>query len=51
MPAYACALDLTLGEGALPGFATAAAAAMPGFNREARLLYRNFMALARRRAA
>jgi GMP synthase-like glutamine amidotransferase len=51
VPAYACALDATLGEGALSGFATAAAAAMPGFNRDARRLYDNFMALARRRAA
>ena len=51
VPAYACALDATLGAGALPGFAAAAAAAMPGFNRDARRLYDNFMGLIRWRAA
>jgi GMP synthase-like glutamine amidotransferase len=51
VPAYARALDATLGAGALPGFATAAAASMSGFNRDARLLYDNFMRLIRRRAA
>ena len=51
VPAYACALDLTLGAGALPGFADAAATAMPVFNRDARRLYDNFMALATRQAA
>jgi GMP synthase-like glutamine amidotransferase len=50
VPAYACALDDTLGAGALPRFAAAAAAAMADFNRDARLLYDNFMALVRRRA-
>jgi GMP synthase-like glutamine amidotransferase len=46
IPAYACALDATLGEGAMPRLDAAAAEAMPGFNRDARRLYRNFMKLA-----
>ena len=50
VPAYASALDDTLGAGALPRFASAAAATMADFNRDARLLYDNFMALVRRRA-
>jgi GMP synthase-like glutamine amidotransferase len=48
IPAYACALDAALGEGAMPKLQAAAAAAMPGFNRDARRLYRNFMRAARR---
>jgi GMP synthase-like glutamine amidotransferase len=51
VPAYARALDRTLGVGALPRFAGAAAEAMAGFNRDARLLYDNFMALARASAS
>jgi len=48
IPAYACALDAALGEGAMPKLQAAAAAAMPGFNRDARRLYRNFMQAVRR---
>ncbi len=48
IPAYACALDAALGIGAMPKLQAAAAAAMPGFNRDARRLYRNFMRAARR---
>jgi GMP synthase-like glutamine amidotransferase len=48
IPAYACALDAALGNGAMPKLQAAAAAAMPGFNRDARRLYRNFMQAARR---
>ena len=51
IPAYRRALDAALGTGALPRFADAAAAAMAGFNRDARLLYDNFMALARAAAS
>ena len=47
IPAYACALDATLGAGAMPRLDAAAAEAMPGFNRDARRLYRNFMKVAR----
>lgn len=47
IPAYACALDATLGAGAMPRLAAAATEAMPGFNRDARRLYRNFMKVAR----
>ena len=46
IPAYACALDATLGTGAMPRLDAAAAAAMPEFNRDARRLYRNFMKVA-----
>ena len=48
IPAYACALDAALGNGAMPKLQAAAAEAMPGFNRDARRLYRNFMQAARR---
>ncbi len=48
IPAYACALDDTLGKGSMPRLDAAASAEMPAFNRDARRLYRNFMALARR---
>jgi GMP synthase-like glutamine amidotransferase len=51
VPAYAAALDATLGPGGLPRLAAAAAAAMPPFNRDARRLYDRFIALARREAA
>jgi hypothetical protein len=47
IPAYACALDAALGAGAMPKLQAAAAEAMPGFNRDARRLYRNFMRAAR----
>ncbi len=43
IPAYACALDETLGAGAMPELQAAAAREMPAFNRDARRLYRNFM--------
>ena len=43
IPAYACALDAALGAGAMPKLQAEAAEAMPGFNRDARRLYRNFM--------
>ena len=46
IPTYACALDATLGTGAMPRLEAAAAAAMPDFNRDARRLYRNFMKVA-----
>ena len=47
VPAYARALDATLGQGSMPHLEAAATAEMPAFNRDARRLYRNFMALAR----
>ncbi len=47
VPAYQCALDQTLGADALPGFEQAVAQHMPDFNKAARRLYDNFMALAR----
>jgi GMP synthase-like glutamine amidotransferase len=43
IPAYACALDVTLGAGSMPRLREAAAREMPAFNRDARQLYRNFM--------
>lgn len=43
VPTYACALDATLGEGALPRMDKDAAALMPDFNRAAKQLYDNFM--------
>ncbi len=46
IPAYACALDETLGAGAMPKLRAAAAEAMPDFNQNARRLYRNFMMIA-----
>lgn len=53
VPAYACALDATLGEGSLPRMDKDAAALMPDFNRAAKQLYDNFMqtTLGRARAA
>ncbi len=50
VPAYACALDATLGAGALPRLRDEAAARMPEFNRAARQLYDNWMGLVRTRA-
>jgi GMP synthase-like glutamine amidotransferase len=47
IPVYACALEETLGAGALEGLRSAAAAAMPGFNQAARQIYRNFIAALR----
>ena len=43
VPAYACALDQTLGQGALPRFDAEARAHMPAFNRDSRRIYDNFM--------
>jgi GMP synthase-like glutamine amidotransferase len=45
VPAYACALDATLGTGALPRLDAEARRQMPGFNRDSRQIYDNFMAL------
>jgi GMP synthase-like glutamine amidotransferase len=45
VPAYACALDDTLGKGALPRLRDDAAKQMPEFNRTAKQLYDNFMRL------
>ena len=50
VPAYACSLDETLGSGALPRLRDEAADLMPDFNRAAKQLYENFMALIRTRA-
>ncbi len=46
VPIYRCALDQTLGPGALAGFERESARHMPDFNRHARRLYDNFMMLA-----
>ena len=46
VPAYAAALEATLGPGALPRFKAAADAHLAAFNRDARRLYDNFMTLA-----
>jgi GMP synthase-like glutamine amidotransferase len=43
VPAYACALDATLGAGALPRMARDAAALLPDLNRAARQIYDNFI--------
>ena len=43
VPAYACALDDTLGKGALPKLDAEAAAKMPLFAKDSRRLYDNFM--------
>ncbi|HVM84476.1 MAG TPA: type 1 glutamine amidotransferase [Candidatus Binatia bacterium] len=50
VPAYACALDETLGQGALQRLTTEAAAKMPVFARDSRRLYDNFMGLLRKRS-
>ena len=51
IPAYACALDETLGKGSMPRLDAAAKQEMPAMNRDARQLYRNFMAVARAKAS
>jgi len=48
--AYACALDDTLGKGALPRLRDDAAKLMPDFNRAAKGLYDNFLGLIRGKA-
>jgi GMP synthase-like glutamine amidotransferase len=45
VPAYACALDQTLGQGALPRLDAEARRHMADFNRDSRRLYDNFMRL------
>ena len=47
IPAYACALDGTLGKGSMPRLKAAADREMAAMNRDARRLYRNFMSVAR----
>jgi len=47
VPEYRCALDQTLGPDALADFNRTAGEHMPDFNRNARSLYENFMALVR----
>ncbi|WP_119458338.1 type 1 glutamine amidotransferase [Rhodospirillaceae bacterium SYSU D60014] len=47
VPAYRCALEQTLGSDALPRFDAEAGRHMTDFNRSARRLYDNFMALLR----
>ena len=49
VPAYQESLDRALGPGGLAPFAAEAARHMPSFNRNARILYDNFMALVRSR--
>ena len=51
IPEYARALEAALGAGALARLDAGAAARMPGFAALARILYRNFMAMARRSAS
>jgi GMP synthase-like glutamine amidotransferase len=48
IPAYAAALEQSLGAGAMPALQAAAAARMTDFNRDARRLYGNFMKIASR---
>lgn len=43
VPAYSCALDESLGAGAMPRLDAEAGAKMPAFNRAARQIYDNFM--------
>src|SRR5581483_1488770 len=50
VPAYACALDETLGAGALPKLDAEAAAKMPEMAKDSRRLYDNFMAILRQRS-
>jgi GMP synthase-like glutamine amidotransferase len=45
VPAYKAALERSLGPGALPRIAAEASANLAAFNRDARTLYRNFMAM------
>lgn len=47
LPAYRASLERVSGPGALEALAAAAARRMPAFNRDARLLYDNFLALVR----
>jgi GMP synthase-like glutamine amidotransferase len=49
IPAYACALDDTLGEGALARLDAEASNKMPVFARDSRRLYENFMTLLKAR--
>jgi GMP synthase-like glutamine amidotransferase len=51
VPAYREALEAALGADAQAGFQAEAAAALPDFNASARVLYDNFMAVVRSRAA
>jgi GMP synthase-like glutamine amidotransferase len=46
IPAYACSLDDALGKGSMPRLKAAAEKEMAAMNRDARRLYRNFMAAA-----
>ena len=46
VPAYRASLERTLGAGGLAPFDAEAQRRMPGFNRDARILYDNFVALA-----
>lgn len=46
IPAYACSLDNALGKGSMPRLKAAAEKEMAAMNRDARRLYRNFMAAA-----
>jgi GMP synthase-like glutamine amidotransferase len=50
IPAYACSLDATLGQGALQRLTAEAAQKMPDFTRDSRRLYDNFMGLLRKRS-
>ena len=47
VPAYADSLEKTLGPGSLAPFAAETARNMPGFNRDARILYDNFVGVVR----
>ena len=47
VPAYAASLEKTLGPGSLAPFAAETARNMPGFNRDARILYENFVGVVR----
>ena len=49
VPAYQDSLERALGPDGLAPFAAEAARNMPSFNRDARILYDNFMALVRSR--
>lgn len=51
VPAYACALDAALGDGAMARLDIAAKQQMPVFNRTARAIYDNFMQIAFDRSA
>lgn len=50
IPEYAAALEKMLGEGATQSLQTTVARLLPDFNRDAELLYRNFMAIISPRA-